>query len=993
MKVGRELIVRCRELHAGRLLSIFGVRLPLSLFVLFSYSCRPPEKQLTDANKYVLTLLDGHNRPIESLGVGQVLLVGVKGMKRDESVKVTLRDEKSGKIISFYQLTADKNGQIEPSVLWYHTGVVDERTSNMRKIFEDEYTSFEEAEKALAGRNLVVAVETREGKVLSRHSISVNSIRESKYPLAYFSTKEGLLRNSYDVSRDKEMFLTVKNLQGASSLQVMLIANRYGWRAEMPLQEVRKIYTEKPHLLKLMRGQTSVTIPLGMVEELPRGSYDAIVRLDPDRYDRILRPRDFITNYFGPGIILQFAYSPPWAPFDFDIAGRPDKNYGYPYFEFHDVFKVGEEMWGAVDPAILPMGHPNGRYAAYYVINHGSAGGGLVDQTEAIEIVPVASGCINCNMTRIWNHSVEGQYDVVVDFGGTTAMTQGDYMADGTHNGGVDFIDRSMDVGAYVVNDPALPGPFTPVAYSYQPASANPNDPLRTDVSAYFNTPDGSVTETMNNVPLRAVGYYPSGAGPFPLVLIAHGNHTPLHASHTGYDYLCRLLASHGIIAMSIDENFLNGGVFGEMDARAIIMLRHLQRWRTWNGTMGNTFFNKVDLTKIGLAGHSRGGEAIAVANLFNTTLHNAGDPNHNFNFSIKALYAIAPVDGQIGTGVYAGTPVVINTADYFIMHGSHDGDVFNFGGLKMYDRAFPVAAMAGGFKGLLFVYGANHNYWNTEWASHANDGAAITSPLTQITATQQQSIGKVFVSGFYQATLRGKEPYKALFAGDVRFDSIPSGITLIHQYSDKERVDLNNYQEDNNAATGTYAGVMNASNALNPYLDTDLTGTFDFGSGTLNNPHFTWNQTRGLVAGWNGGGARYEITLPPAVGMLVNTYPYLSLRIGQVFESPANLNTAGVNKDLSFQLELGATNAHVLKVSNFDDLPYPVETSKQFFIMGSWQWKNITKSNMKTVRIPLRAFTVNQAGWDLTTISKIKILFDQSAKGLVVIDDIQLTK
>lgn len=985
MKARREGIALRFQLKHGIRSPIFSIGLFICLLVMVSLSCRPPEKQPPPATEYVFTILDGHNRAVESMDVGQVLLVGVKAMKPNESVRVTLRDEGSGKIISYYQLTSSRKGEIEPSVLWYHTGVIDERTPRTRKLFEYEFTSFEEAEKALAGRSLIVSVESREGSVLNRQRLPVNSIGKSKNPLVYFSTRDGLLRNSYDVSQDKEMYLTVKNLQGVSNLQVMLVPNRYGWRPEMPLAEVRKAYAQTDQIVKLERAQTSITIPLGPVEALMRGSYDVIIRPDPDRFDRILRPRDIIGGYFGPGIILQFAYSPPWAPFDFDIAGRPDKNWGYPYFEFHDIFKVGEEMWGAVDPAILPMGHPSGRYAAYYVINHGSAGGMLVDETEAIEIVPVMSGCINCNMVRIWNTADEGEYDVVVDFGSTTAMTQGDYAADNAFNGGVDFIDRSMNVGAYVVNDPALPGSFTPVAYSYQPASANPNDPLRTDVSAYFNSPDASVTETMNNVPLRAVGYYPSGAGPFPLVLIAHGNHTATHPSHTGYDYLCQLLASHGIIAMSIDENFLNGYVSGEMDARAIVMLRHLQRWRTWNGTMGHTFFNKVDLTKIGLAGHSRGGEAITVANLFNTTLHNAGDVNHNFDFSIKALYAIAPVDGQIGTGVYAGTPVVVNTADYFIMHGSHDGDVFNFGGLKTYDRAFPLASMAGGYKGLLFVYGANHNYWNTEWASHSNDGTAITSPLAQITPAQQQSIGKVYVSAFFQASLKGKEPYKALFAGDVRFDSFPANITLIHQYSDKERVDLNNYQEDSDPLTGSFAGVTNAANALNPYLDTDITGNWDWGAGMLNNPYFTWNQTRGLIVGWNNPAARYEISVPPAVGALVNTYPYLSLRIGQVFESPVDLNPAGANKDLSLQLELGATIAHSLKVTNFDDLPYPVQTA--------WYGQPATKSNMKTVRIPLRAFTVNQSSWNLTALTKIKLSFDQTATGRVVIDDIQLTK
>ena len=49
------------------------------------------------------------------------------------------------------------------------------------------------------------------------------------------------------------------------------------------------------------------------------------------------------------------------------------------------------------------------------------------------------------------------------------------------------------------------------------------------------------------------------GRGPFPLVLMVHGNHLDRDFSDPGYAYLGRHFASHGIIAVSVDENFLNG--------------------------------------------------------------------------------------------------------------------------------------------------------------------------------------------------------------------------------------------------------------------------------------------------------------------------------------------------------------------------------------------------------------------------------------------------
>ena len=66
----------------------------------------------------------------------------------------------------------------------------------------------------------------------------------------------------------------------------------------------------------------------------------------------------------------------------------------------------------------------------------------------------------------------------------------------------------------------------------------------------------------VDKLPLNARVWYPDGAGPFPLVLIVHGNHEMAEFSDPGYAYLGELLASRGFILASIDENFLNSGLF-----------------------------------------------------------------------------------------------------------------------------------------------------------------------------------------------------------------------------------------------------------------------------------------------------------------------------------------------------------------------------------------------------------------------------------------------
>jgi hypothetical protein len=170
-------------------------------------------------------------------------------------------------------------------------------------------------------------------------------------------------------------------------------------------------------------------------------------------------------------------------------------------------------------------------------------------------------------------------------------------------------------------------------------------------------------------LPLNGRVWYPEGEGPFPLVLIAHGNHAMEDFSDPGYAYLGELLASRGFILVSLDENFLNLSPFAdaliisslkeENDLRGWLLLEHLRVWRDWNATPDNPFYQKVDLDNVALMGHSRGGEAVAVAAAFNNLPYYPDNATVRFDygFNIRSVVAIAPIDGQYKpTG--RGTPL-----------------------------------------------------------------------------------------------------------------------------------------------------------------------------------------------------------------------------------------------------------------------------------------------------------------------------------------------
>jgi hypothetical protein len=197
-------------------------------------------------------------------------------------------------------------------------------------------------------------------------------------------------------------------------------------------------------------------------------------------------------------------------------------------------------------------------------------------------------------------------------------------------------------------------------------------------------------------MPLNGRVWYPQGAGPFPIVLIVHGNHIAEFYSDTGYDYLGEIIASQGMITVSIDENFLNlspsanmafiSSLQEENDARGWLLLQHLRTWRQWNAEPGNPFYGKVDLEQVGLIGHSRGGEAVAIAAQFNQLPYYPDNANlaFDFGFGIRAVAAIAPIDGGYHAG---GRSISPENISYFTLHGTHDMDATVFEGRWMYER------------------------------------------------------------------------------------------------------------------------------------------------------------------------------------------------------------------------------------------------------------------------------------------------------------------
>jgi hypothetical protein len=128
---------------------------------------------------------------------------------------------------------------------------------------------------------------------------------------------------------------------------------------------------------------------------------------------------------------------------------------------------------------------------------------------------------------------------------------------------------------ALTAPDPGLPGPYTVGTFYYGSGTDRNRAEYRDSVTLVTEPVDGSKLVDLGSsararnsywgftpaeMPLNGRVWYPEGDGPFPLVLVVHGNHDMRDFSDPGYDYLGELLASRGFVLVSVDMNFINGG-------------------------------------------------------------------------------------------------------------------------------------------------------------------------------------------------------------------------------------------------------------------------------------------------------------------------------------------------------------------------------------------------------------------------------------------------
>jgi hypothetical protein len=906
-------------------------------------------------------------KPIDALEVGNSLQMQAQGLEPNSIYEVRMSidndTEHLKELVSFSRVSTDIKGNIPNFVLWFQSGVIGCSYRSKQEL-EQPYTfqSFEEANERLQGRTIIASIheverdkygkrppmELKTGPALTKIKLPITK-RQS--PMVYVSNKYGCLLNSRE-ARTEDVFVSGFNFEPYEAVRVSVVGNQRQWQTGDAVNDItgQSRASAAEYVKANKYGQ--FTVPAWDADLQIRGVYDIIAQREERQIDFTqLDYRDIVSYGQDTGFVM-YLYYPPGGPY-MDIAGRKLSS-GFPYFEFADSFAdQNDDVWGAVDPTYVPVGHTGGNYAAYYIVDHKSVPGwnpalggstAIADVSGGIEIMRVKSGCINGTDTIIWHAPLnKGEYDVVVDFGSTVAMTATDYTSDWNYNDAIDFLDGGTQVGFVVADDPYDLGttPIGRMEYSYDD---------------YFATIGGA-----DDVDLRAIVRYPAtiagdntpvAGGQHPIFFIQHGNHRSCELAgynhdtcptrtenHTGYMRLLDILASHGIIAVSIDAYDLTGWVPQWIPERGELILNHIELWSRMNDAStyatypdpsSGLFTNKVNMNKISVSGHSRGGEASVSAFVQNAA------------FNIVAVSSIAPTDRVD----FSNPQYTLGDVPYFVILPAADGDVSTLHGARLYDRAGSTIGNAI-VKSGMHLYGANHNFFNTLWASHGDDANPARDEY--IAAWKQQQIGEAFLSAFTRLHLNNETVYQDMMRGNLVFPST-SGVNNYSFHHEKNH------------------------NALETGSD-NVTSSVSISKAVVNGPSV--HTTQALEIGWNASGDSFSYTVP--VGQRdVSGFEVLSFRAAQT--NDASNPAAGSQK---FKIELtGGGHTKATYITNFDDIPQPYNRT------------GADHNVMTTVRIPLHSFIINNSNVDLTDIDTVKFSFNYtSTSGEIYVDDVEFSR
>jgi hypothetical protein len=394
-----------------------------------------------------------------------------------------------------------------------------------------------------------------------------------------------------------------------------------------------------------------------------------------------------------------------------------------------------------------------------------------------------------------------------------------------------------------------------------------------------------------------------------------------------------------------------------------------------------------VDMDRIALIGHSRGGEAVAHAASLNRLPRYPDDAYMplGYDFAIRSVIAIAPSDGQY---MPAGHHTSLENLNYLVIQGGHDADVTTFLGLRQYNRVYFTDDNFW-FKSAIYVYRANHSRFNAAWGpadATGLDGWLINEkPIMD--PDQQRQVAKVFVCAFLEATLNGRSDYLPIFQNVRRAGPwLPEDI-YVNEYQDSSFRVIADFEEDYDVTTTTIDGGELLGKNLTIWKEADVPYRTSDGA---------TQENFAVVLGWDDEDdpntidiGSYTITLSPEATEELDVDRDAKL----VFSIGAEDPDQDEPVDLTIELRDRDGNRARVPLGSIG----PVHPALPVRL---WKWKWLEKKEfdefsellLQTYEIPIQQFIKSRPSFEPSELASIRFVFNRSSWGAIMLDDVGIS-
>lgn len=486
----------------------------------------------------------------------------------------------------------------------------------------------------------------------------------------------------------------------------------------------------------------------------------------------------------------------------------------------------------------------------------------------------------------------------------------------------------------------------------------------------------------MDAVPLAGQVWYPNAERSedekYPVLFIIHGNHIMTEESHLGYAYLGEYLATRGYVVISVDENCLNGyinfGLSNEDDARAVLLLENIKWMNDWCTTAESPLYGLAEFSDLTVAGHSRGGEAAAIAAVFNSLdcYPDNGMIEFDYGFDIESVIAIAPTWNQY---LPAGQMLSLEDVNYLLVQGANDGDVSVFMGMDQYQN-ISFTGEKDCFKTYLYVAGANHGQFNSVWGRYDQ-----IIPLRWFLNTKelmeeekQQELLCICIERFLNATIEHDEESMNFFADSEQLWELLPETVYISGFQNSSFTAVADYEEDCDLVSQidgtTVTGRLSAWKEIRL---TDYSGIYSYSM-----------QNHAVSLAWTGKGAYYGIRFEEAADCSEREYLQMDAMFTDTQASDVE-NFVLLDFTITLKDRTGASAS--VRAGDYALLfpPLNLRLNKGEYVVNSTNYRK----QLQTLLIPLEDFT----GLELGGITEIRLTFDQIKEGEAVFDNIGFSK